>query len=119
MKKRNKKSSRKSCSKNAKSCDRVKNRGKKYQKVKTIRLRNKRYRFLKTKLLPKDSWGSCSDPAFTKRIIKIHKNLKGIKEFEVIVHEMLHACFWDIDESVIREVGIDISHALWKLGYRK
>jgi hypothetical protein len=32
---------------------------------------------------------------------------------------MLHACFWDIDEAVIKEVGIDISHALWKLGYRK
>jgi hypothetical protein len=119
MKKTSKKTSRKSIRK--KNCLRKskKQTYKKYKKVKTIRLRNKRYKFLKTNLLPKDSWGVCTDPAFTKRVIKIHKSLNGIKEFEVIVHEMLHACFWDIDESVIREVGIDISHALWKLGYRK
>lgn len=118
MKKRKKKSSRKSCQKPVTQGKAAK-QPKKYQKVKTIRLRNKRYRFLKTKLLPRDSWGTCSDPSFTKRVIKIHKKLHGIKEFEIIVHEMLHACFWDLDESVIREVGIDISHALWKLGYRK
>jgi hypothetical protein len=91
---------------------------KKSRRTKTINLRGKRYKFLRTKLLPKDSWGICTDPSFTKREIKVHKNLKGLKEFEVIVHEMLHACFWDIDEQVIKQVGIDISRALWDLGYR-
>jgi hypothetical protein len=85
----------------------------------TVWLRNKRYKLIKTHALPRDSWGLCTDPAFAKREIKIHKKLKGAKELEIIIHEMLHACFWDIDEKVIKEVGGDISKALWKMGYRK
>lgn len=91
---------------------------KKRKRNKNIILRGRRYKFLRTKVIPRDSWGICTDPSFTNREIRVHKKLKGLKEFEVIVHEMLHACFWDIDEEVIREVGIDISRALWQLGYR-
>lgn len=91
----------------------------KNKSVTTIWLRNKRYKVTKTLNLPRDSWGICTDPSFTKREIKIHKALKGAKEFEILIHEMLHACFWDIDENVIKEVGKDIAKGLWKMGYRK
>lgn len=92
---------------------------KKKTKNKTIYLRNKRYKFIRTKLLPKDCWGICDDPTGVNCKIKIDRNLRGMKELEITVHEMLHACFWDIDEKVIKEVGNDISQALWKFGYRK
>ena len=85
----------------------------------TAWLRGKRYKIIKTLNLPRESWGICTDPSFTKREIKIHKKLKGAKEFEILIHEMLHACFWDIDENVIKEAGKDIAKALWKMGYRK
>lgn len=89
------------------------------RKIKSVTLRGKRYAFLKSGRLPKNSWGYCTDPADKKRMIKIHKELSDEQELEITVHEMLHGCFWDLDEEVISQVGKDIAKALWRLGYRK
>lgn len=82
-------------------------------------LRGKKYKIQKTGKVGEDLWGYCTDPNFTNRLIKIHKLLENSEELETIIHEMLHACFWDLDEEVINEVGKDMSQALWKMGYRK
>lgn len=83
-------------------------------------MRGKRYAFRKMKKIDSvGSIGECADPTSTNKAIKIHKSLKGVDELEVTIHEMLHGCFWDLDESVIDEAGVDISKALWRLGYRK
>lgn len=87
--------------------------------VRSITLRGKRYKFEKSGILYKKDRGYCTDPKDTQRKIKIHKDLYDQEELEVTIHEMLHACFWDIDEDVIAEVGDDISRALWRIGYRK
>lgn len=84
-----------------------------------IWLRNKKYKFIRTRALPRDCWGVCDDPSGAFRKIKVDRKLRGMKELEVILHEMLHACFWDIDEKVIKEVGADMSKALWVMGYKK
>jgi len=87
--------------------------------VRSVKLRGKRYKFEKSGTLHKTDRGYCTDPKDPQRKIKIHKNLVDQEELEVTIHEMLHACFWDIDEDVICEVGDDISRALWRMGYRK
>jgi len=89
------------------------------RKVRSVTLRGKRWAFEKAGTLSKTDRGYCTDPSETERKIKIHKSLIGQEELEVIIHEMLHACFWDIDEDVIAEVGDDISKALWRMGYKK
>jgi len=88
--------------------------------VRSVTLRGKRFAFKKMKKIDSvGSIGECDDPTNPGKAIKIHKSLKGFEELEVTIHEMLHGCFWDLDESVIDQVGVDISKALWRLGYRK
>ena len=82
-------------------------------------IRGKRYKFQRTSLVGNDCWGYCTDPSFSNGIIKVHSQLTGDQELEFIIHEMIHACFWDLDESVVREVGHDLSKALWRMGYRR
>jgi hypothetical protein len=36
-----------------------------------------------------------------------------------IIHEVLHAALWDLDEEAVHTTANAISEALWKLGYRK
>ena len=65
------------------------------------------------------SRGECDDPLGPGRVIKVAHNLKGEEELEVIIHEMLHAGLWDLDESVVETMGEDMARALWKMGYRR
>jgi len=63
--------------------------------------------------------GVCDKP--TKkypRKIQIDKDLKGEEKLEVICHEILHACFWDLDEEAIDDAGKVLAEILYKLGYR-
>lgn len=84
-----------------------------------IKIRGKRYRFERTGHVGSDCWGYCTDPSTPNRVIKVHSHLKDDQELEFIIHEMIHACFWDLDEDVVREVGRDLSKALWRMGYRR
>jgi len=65
--------------------------------------------------------GYCKKPNMPKhrRIIAINKQLKGKKELDTNIHEMLHACGWSLDEEWVRDTATDIANALWELGYRK
>lgn len=55
---------------------------------------------------------------FEPRRVLINQQLAGRQRLEVEIHEALHQAFYDLDESVVLEVGKDISRILWKLGYR-
>ena len=103
-----------------KSCSVAKKKATKSKKQHhVVNLRGKRYKIQKTGKVGSDLWGYCTDPKLTNRLIKIHKMLENDEELEILIHEMLHACFWDLDEEVVSEVGRDLSKALWKMGYRK
>lgn len=58
--------------------------------------------------------GSCDHPNSKNKSITIKQGLKGVELMEVLLHEMLHSCAWDLDEEVITEMADDISRALWK-----
>ena len=55
---------------------------------------------------------------FEPRRVLINEQLRNRQRLEVEIHEALHQAFYDLDESVVLEVGKDISRILWKLGYR-
>lgn len=55
---------------------------------------------------------------FEPRRVLINERLDGRQRLEVEIHEALHQAFYDLDESVVLEVGKDISRILWRLGYR-
>lgn len=59
--------------------------------------------------------GIC-DPA-TKTIV-VRRTLRGELELDTLLHEMLHACHWDLDEAAILETATDIARALHRIGYR-
>lgn len=63
--------------------------------------------------------GRCDSPHTTNKTIRIWGGLKGEEELEVLLHEMLHAAFWQIDEEYIESAAKDISKILYRLGYRK
>lgn len=63
--------------------------------------------------------GLCDSPTTINKKIRIWKGLKDREELEVLLHEMLHAAFWQIDEEFIDEASKDISIVLDKLGYKK
>lgn len=62
--------------------------------------------------------GSCDSPNVKNKAIRIKVDLHGRRRLEVFIHEMLHACSWNLDESFVDRLAHDISHALWRLGYR-
>ena len=63
--------------------------------------------------------GLCDHPEEPGRTIRVASSLKDCEELEVMLHEMLHAALWDLDECVVETVADDIAQALWRLGYRK
>lgn len=84
------------------------------RKLKTLMLRGKRF---KIKDVPACD-GSCTDPSWHSRVISIPVDGDTLGELTVIIHEMLHGCFWDIDEDIIDQVGYDMARILWDLGWR-
>jgi hypothetical protein len=55
---------------------------------------------------------------YEPREVIIHSGLSGRRRLMVELHEALHQAFYDLDESVVLEVGNDLAKILWKLGYR-
>lgn len=61
-------------------------------------------------------WGWCD---IDKATITLCRSLRGRKRLDILVHELLHAEFPDLDESVVKQAGTDIANVLWKQGYRR
>ena len=82
-----------------------------------ITLRGRRYRLEEVARLPGDRFGDCTSPLLPHRLIRVRRSLKGQRRLEVILHEALHACLWDLDEEAIEETAHDLARLLWRLGY--
>ena len=88
--------------------------------VKTITLRNKRYRVVFATYLGESNScnGLCSSPYESHKKIYFRKSLREQERLRIFIHEMLHACFWEFDEEAIDHGSADCAKALWKFGYR-
>ena len=64
----------------------------------------------------KNMWGWCDSD---KRTIVLCRTLKGRRHLDTVIHELLHAAFYDLDEEAVRESATDIANVLWRMGYRR
>ena len=79
------------------------------------RLRGKYWRIEREKL-PRKLDGLCNAD---ERKITVQPYLSGERELDVLIHEMLHACYWDLAEESITETASDLARVLFRLGYKK
>lgn len=84
-----------------------------------VTIRGRRYRLLAVPRLPEDRDGDCTSPSDKGRMIRYRRALRGQRKMEVLIHEMLHAALWDLDEQAVEETAHDLSRALWRMGYRE
>ena len=79
------------------------------------RIRGQRWRI---RFVPNlgDAEGICDKP---NRIIRIAKGYPEQNTLDSVIHELIHAALWDLDEEAVAETANSISEALWKLGYRR
>ena len=93
------------------------------QRLGTITLRSQRFQLLRVKRpLMVDGVqcdGKCDPPDRKRRTIQVVERLDPERELDVFIHEMLHACFWDLDENSVSEAATDIARVLRSIGYRK
>lgn len=62
--------------------------------------------------------GLCQPPWKRAKKIVVDSRLTGLERLEVIIHELIHAAFWWLDESVVAAAAYDIAKIIWDLGYR-
>lgn len=62
--------------------------------------------------------GDCDPPTRAKKEIRVDPRLQGEERLEVLLHEMVHAAGWHIDETFVEQFAADAARALWRLGYR-
>jgi len=62
--------------------------------------------------------GDCDQPDQRGKEIRISSSLRGEQRLEVLIHEMVHAAGWHIDETFVERFAKDAARALWRLGYR-
>lgn len=71
-------------------------------------------KFLPSKILRDD--GACSK---RRQVIKVHQSLSGKKLLETVIHEVLHAEHWQIDEEYVNVTAADLARILWRVGFRE
>jgi hypothetical protein len=78
------------------------------------KLRGKLWDVEYVKRLPNGDRGVCDSPDTAGKKIQILARLKGQERLEVLIHEGLHACLWDLDETAITEIADDLARMIWK-----
>lgn len=62
--------------------------------------------------------GDCDPPSQPNKEIRVRSTLSGEERLDVLIHEMVHAAGWHIDERFVNQFASDLARALWRLGYR-
>lgn len=83
-----------------------------------ITILNRRWRLVRRHTGPVAD-GHCDPPTAPHKTISVHSGLRGERELEVLIHEMMHAADWSKDEDWVRDLAQDLAGVLWRLGYRK
>jgi len=83
-----------------------------------IKIRNRFWALRFLPMLDGNDRGQCDAPTKRAKAIRIRSDLRGEERLEILIHEMLHAAFWDMDEEPVEESAADIARALWRIGYR-
>lgn len=68
---------------------------------------------------PNGKWGDCDPPTKHLPVIRIFGHQEGAQKVDTVIHEALHACFWDLSEESVKIAARDISSLLDRLGLIK
>jgi hypothetical protein len=63
--------------------------------------------------------GDCDPPDRPAKEIRIAAGPRGEERLEVLIHELVHAAGWHIDEGFVERFAADAARVLWRLGYRE
>lgn len=63
--------------------------------------------------------GDCDPPEAKSKTIRVLSRLRGERQLDILIHEMLHAADWHRSEEWVEETASDIARSLYRLGYRK
>ena len=85
--------------------------------VRSVTIRGRRWALAKAR--PARLRGICESPqiAGKEMYIPVHGGTRD--DLDTIIHELLHAGLWDVDEEAIHETATGIAGVLWRLGWRK
>ena len=62
------------------------------------------------------AWGMAN---FENDTIEVDINLKGKKKMEIIIHEVLHCLFKDMEEEEVIQKSVILTHTLWHENFRE
>jgi len=65
------------------------------------------------------AYGLCDPPFKKNKKITIDVNTPEEELLDTIIHESLHGCYWHLNEDEVTTGSKDISHLLWRCGYRR
>jgi len=86
--------------------------------MRSVMIRGKRFRVVDVATWEGAELGYCTNPDLDKEIaIPIDGDTEA--ELDTIIHELLHACHWDMSEEAVEETATCVARALWRLGWRK
>ena len=63
--------------------------------------------------------GLTDSPGTKDKSMRVATELEGEERFEIILHELMHAGNWHLDEEFVREFCEDAARIFWRLGYRQ
>ncbi len=95
----------------------------KLKPVRSATFRGKRYKIVwsipkRHQIHNEPTLGVCEAPNQKDKAICIQKGTSEIENLSTIIHESLHASYWDHDEDSTQEVADDLARFLWRCGYR-
>lgn len=84
----------------------------------THSFRGKRYR-IQLKKPSRNDMGSCDPPEKMDRTILIDPAIRGMPLMGLLIHEALHACYFDLAEEPVNDAAQDIARLLYRFGFRQ
>lgn len=79
-------------------------------------IRKRYWDVVKRKKMPGHPHGECDAPSVKGKQIRIYGEQSGRQLVDTVIHEFLHAAFWDLDDEVVHEVAHDLARLLDRLG---
>lgn len=80
-----------------------------------IYLNNEAWR-LKFCAVPPDIYGDCD---YAKKIVRISKKLIGQDKLDLLLHELIHARFPDLQETSVSEFASELAGIIHAIGFRE
>jgi len=86
------------------------------EKVKSITIRGKRYRFSLKRL--KTARGLTDHPQAKNKEVCIDRGERGKKLLATLIDELIHCAMWELDNEIVDVISDDMAEVLWRCGLR-